>query len=178
MSYPDYPYRISPEVSVVKGFHAGYDIVMESEQEYALDLIRARKKLLKEIEEKKSSRSKWESRVLLAKKAGRADLEAAAEKECSALDSVIQELEVEESTLAKETEKAKAEWKTARVSRGLSVDAAALAAELEAMAGPEAARSNDPAAIELDAMQKEAEVQEALEALKREMEAGEKEQRE
>lgn len=137
---------------------------MEHEREYALDLVMEAKRIRKTVEEKRALRERWEKRLALAREAGRSDLEEAAGNEIAALDSEIQRLEVEEAMLAKEVEQAKAEYRTARIRGGLSVDAEALAESLEAEAGPA-----DPAGRELDELGRQAEADAALEALKKEM---------
>ncbi len=137
---------------------------MDGEREYALRIVMEAKRLKKTIEEKRQSREKWETRVELARNSGRKDLEQAARKEAASLDFEIQQLEVEEATLQKEVEEAKASWKKARISEGLSVDAEALARSLEEITGPA-----DPDGEELDMLKKEADAESALEKLKREM---------
>lgn len=138
---------------------------MTSEQEYALTVAAEKKRLEKQITEKKADRTKWEERVSLASKAGREDLKAAAEKEVGNLDSEIQQLEVEYTALLRDFEEAKRSWKSESIRQNLSVDAAALARELEAAAGP----APDKTEQELEQLAADARGEDELAALKRSM---------
>lgn len=148
-----------------------YDAFMKEDREYALTLITEYRRLESQIAEKRKELKLWQSRVELAREKGRSDLEEAALNRCRPLESELQELEVELSGLEKERDEAKASWKQERNRQGLSVDAEALARELEAISGPA-----DAAGEELEKLQQQSETARELEELKRSMGLAEKEE--
>ena len=137
-------------------------------QEYLLGVLTSLKQTVKKRESTEQELTRWRERLVLAQKHQRPDLEAGAQDKISRLELDLQALREEEREMAREAEKARAEYKTAGLT-ARSVNTDYLLAELRMLAGknpdgtaPEGKKDDDP----LNTAIKELSLEQELETLK------------